>query len=406
MTSPSGSTLRPQALARVLAMCAGLGYLAAVGVVLAVWTVLDAQRSESVMSALGAQMADDLAYHAVEPMMLPDRIRLGLLASRLVKRPEVRSVEMYSVDGTPLVVEGNARPDGAVYVRQVAIQNTVAGHVRVTLHAEHFRLPISLLVTQAWPSLAAGLVLTVGCIYFGARIVAWRRRPVPPETPTPDEPDRETGQIYLLLATLFRPGELSHRERQDLLRHGMAIAERVANLYAGDALSWSDGGVALAFQATTSADRAFEVVCAAMLVQRLLNEQSATDAPPAVAADGKPGKSGEPGKSGDSASPAFRLALDLVEDGWLDRPESIADAQPAQVLAVLASLAPNGGLVIGNAAFAAIDEPERVELRGFENPAVQVLLSDAVPRGIVTGTDDDHEALIARQAELIAATGP
>ena len=271
---------------------------------------------------------------------------------------------------------------------------------RVTLHAEHFRLPISLLVMQAWLPLAAGLVLTIGLIYFGGRIVAWRRRPVPPETPPPDEPDPENGQVYLLLAKLFRAGELSHQERQDLLRHGMSIAERVANLYAGEALEWSDDGVALAFQATTSADRAFEVVCAAMLVQRLLNEQSATDAPPAVASDG------EPEKSGDSASPAFRLALDLVEDGCLDRPESIAQAQPGQTLAVLASLAPNGGLVIGNAAFAAIDEPERVELRAFENPAVQVLLTEAVPRGIVTGTDDNHEALIARQAELIAATGP
>ena len=400
MTAPSGSALRPQARAEVLALCGGLGYLAAVGIVLAAWTVFDAQRSESVMSTLGAQMTNDLAYHAVEPMMLPDRIRLGLLASRLVKRPEVRSVEMYSVDGTPLVVEGNARPDGVAYVSQVAIQNTVAGHVRVTLHAEHFRLPISLLVTQAWPSLGAGFILTVGCIYFGGRIVASRRRPVPAGTPKPDEPDRENGQVYLLLATLFRAGELSHQERQHRLRHGMSIAERVANLYAGDALAWSDGGVALAFQATTSADRAFEVVCAAMLVQRLLNEQSTTDAPPAAAADDKPEK------PGDSASRPFRLALDLVEDSWRDRPESIADAQPAQVLAVLASLAPNGGLVIGNAAFAAIDEPERLELRAFENPAVQALLNEAVPRGIVTGTDADHEALIARQAELIAATRP
>ena len=409
MTAPSGSTLRPQALAQVLAMCGGLGYLAAIGIVLAAWHVFDAQRSESAMSRLGAQLADDLAYHAVQPMMLPDRIRLGLLANRVVKRPEVRSVEMYSVDGTPLVIEGNARPDGSAYVSQVAIQNTVAGHVRVTLHAEHFRLPISLLVMQAWLPLAAGLVLTIGLIYFGGRIVAWRRRPLPPETPPPDEPDRENGQIYLLLATLFRPG-VSHQEREDLLRHGMSIAERVANLYAGDALDWSDDGVALAFQATTS----FEVVCAAILVQRLLNEQSATDVAPAAASDGTPGAARDvhrtPGrgneKSGDSASPPFRLALDLVEDGWLDRPESIAQAQPGQILAVLASLAPNGGLVIGNAAFAAIDEPERVELRAFENPAVQVLLTEAAPRGIVTGTDDNHEALIARQAELIAATGP
>ena len=101
---------------RTLAVCAGLGYLAAVTATLVAWHLHGQEQNVRAMDRFGSQTADDLAYLAVEPMMRPDRIRLGLLAKRMVERPEVRSVEMYSVDGTELVVEGNPRPESPTYL--------------------------------------------------------------------------------------------------------------------------------------------------------------------------------------------------------------------------------------------------------------------------------------------------
>ena len=109
-TSDSPQTVhRPQFGPWTLALCAGLGYLVAITLTLTTWHVYSQRHNVQAMDRLGSQLADDLAYLAVEPMMRPDRIRLGLLAKRMVDRPEVRSIEMYSVDGTELVVK--AIPD-------------------------------------------------------------------------------------------------------------------------------------------------------------------------------------------------------------------------------------------------------------------------------------------------------
>ena len=150
---------------RALALCASLGYFVALAATTAAWHFFGSVHNAQAMDRVGMQLADDLAYLAVEPMMRPDRIRLGLLAKRMVERPEVRSIEMYSVDGTELVVEGNPPPDGPAYLSQVAIQDTVAGHVRVMLHADRFQPRTAALLAHSWWLFAAGFVVVAGAAY-------------------------------------------------------------------------------------------------------------------------------------------------------------------------------------------------------------------------------------------------
>ncbi|MCY4011842.1 MAG: hypothetical protein OXG82_03925 [Gammaproteobacteria bacterium] len=376
-----------------LALCAGLGYVVALAATLSAWHFLAAEQNARAMGRFGSQVADDLAYLAVEPMMRPDRIRLGLLAKRMVERPEVRSIEMYSVDGTELVVEGNPRPDGPTYLSQVAIQDTVAGHVRVMLHEDRFRPQTAALLSRSWWLFAAGFVVVAGAAYGYGRLSTRTRRTATIAGPD-TESDTSPSRFFVLVATMFPHSDVDDDGRGDVLSRSMTLAERVANLYAAEAVPWRNTGLALLFPASTSDDRAFEVVCAALLVQRLLGAPPRDD--PADAAQPSPGASSSP----------FRLGLDLVTGDWVDDQSAVVDAASAEAVAVLASLAPDGALVLGRAAYAAVVDAERVRLQAFDNPAFQTLSDAAVPEGIVLGTDSSHDALIAQQADLVARASP
>ena len=377
-----------------LALCAGLGYLVALAAALTTWHYLASEDHARAMERFGSQMADDLAYLAVEPMMRTDRIRLGLLAKRMVERPEVRSIEMVSVDGTELVVEGNPRPDGPTYLSQVALQDTVAGHVRVMLHEDRFRSQTARLLAQSWWLFAVGFVVVAGAAYGYGRLSS--RTLHPAAGPEADEPDASPSRFFVLVATMFPRSDVDDDGRADVLSRSMTLAERVANLYAAEAVPWRNTGLALLFPASTSDDRAFEVVCAALLVQRLLGTRPPHDEPTDDAGQPSPEASSNP----------FRLGLDLVTGDWVDDQSAIVDTASAEAVAVLASLAPNGALVLGRAAYAAIGDAERVRLQAFDNPAFQTLSDAAVPEGIVLGTDSSHDALIAQQAELVVGAPP
>lgn len=381
---------------RALAVCAGLGYLVALAASLTAWHFLAAEQNARAMGRFGSQIADDLAYLAVEPMMRPDRIRLGLLAKRMLERQEVLSVEMYSVDGTELVVEGSPRPDGPAYLSQVAIQDTVAGHVRVMLHADRFQPQTSALLAQSWWLFAAGFAVVAGAAFGYGRLTTRTRPAATTAGPEADESDTSLSRFFVLVATMFPDSDVDDDARADMLSRSMALAERVANLYAAEAVPWRNTGLALLFPASTSDDRAFEVVCAALLVQRLLGARQPHDEPPGDAAQPSP----------ETPSSPFRLGLDLVAGDWVDDQSAVVDTASAEAVAVLASLAPNGALVLGRAAYAVVGDAERVRLQAFDNPAFQTLSGTAVPEGIVLGTDASHDALIAQQAELVAGASP
>jgi len=217
-----------------------------------------------------------------------------------------------------------------------------------------------------------------------------------PVDPEADESAMSPSRFFVLVATMFPHSDADKEGRAEPLRRSMAIAERVANLYAAEAVPWRETGLALLFPASTSTDRAFEVVCAALLAQRLLHGGHGQD--------GLPGDAAQP--PGEPLSKPFRLGLDLVTGDWVDDQSAVVDTTSAEAVAVLASLAPNGALVLGRAAYAAVSNAERIRLQALDNPAFQTLSGSAVPEGIVLGTDSSHDALIAQQADLVARASP
>ena len=379
-----------------LATAAAAGYLAAVAVVLATWHVANVQWSEAAVDRYGRTLAEDLAHLALEPLLSQDRIRLGVLAERLARRPEVRRIAVYTVDNRLFVVAGEAHSsDVPTFIHPIAVQDTVAGDVQVALNADRFGLPVSRLLEGGWLAILGGLVLVVVVAAYVGRVSRQRLRggTEAEDGPLPALP------TYMLIANLVAANGASATQRSRTLRRGMAVAQRIANLYAGQAEQASDAGLLLTFRATAAPERGFEVVCAALLLRRLLNgvDRSNGDDPTPPAADDAPTRA------------PFRYGLDLSDNSAATDAGSTgptARVSPFANVLLLSSLAPPGELAIGETAYDAIDRPQRLKVDDLDNPATQALSAGlAVPRGIVRGVSEDYESLLERQAAVIG-NGP
>ncbi len=385
----------PTPLRRVLkanaATLAGLGgYVIALGVAFASIGVWNAERGASAMSRYGNTVAADIAHHAVEPLLRRDRIQLGLLTNRVVARPEVRSIAIGTVDDRLFVVAG--RPASAAaptYVRPVMVEDTVAGDVTVTLNAESFVQPLADILRASWQYALAGLAFTVFVFHFATHLGSPRSAAPVPRGGQPEGPPK----AFVVAANLPLRAVSPAAERERLLAYGMAIAGRVANLYAGHVAALPGLGVVLVFPVSESSDRCFEVVCAALLTQRLLSGS----APPVESA-----QDGTPDARDSDATDPFRYGVEYAEVGVAIHGDNVMPSAVANVL-LLASLASAGELVLGQAAFETLDLPERVDLEELGSPAAEALSADApIPRGKIRGVASEYDALLTRQTEVIA----
>ena len=284
-------------------------------------------------------------------------------------------IAVHTVDERLFVVAGGSAPPTApTYSRPIQLGDTVAGDVSVTLEADSFAVLPDIVFAESWQLAFAGLALTVFLFYFGTRLSSRGA----PERSAAAAPETAM-QAFVVVADLPRQAVADDGEREAFLEQGMAVAGRVANLYAGHAAALGDAGVGLSFPTSGSDDRCFEAICAAWLLRRLL--------------------ASDPGAA-DGGAPVFRFGLDLSET-WVPAKDGAVEVSAAADILLLASLAGSGELVLGQTAYSALDHPDRIQLEALENPATDVLSSAAVPRGKVRGVADETEALIARQSDVL-----
>ena len=388
-TPPSGGWRFLKSNAATLAAVGG--YVIALGVALTGFGVVNAERAASTMVRYGNAVAEDLAHHAVDPLLRRDRIQLGLLTNRIAARPEVHRIAIHTVDERLFVVAGSTASGPApTYIRPITVQDTVAGDVRVMLNADVFSLPITRVLAESWQFALAGLALTVFLFHFGSHLgVRARASPRSPGEAAP----AVSSPTFVVVAELSAPPASGSAMRDALMARGMSVARRVANLYAGHVVELEGSGIVLLFPVSRSSDRCFEVVCAALLVCRLL---TADHAPRGTAVDGEPGTTDEDKPSG------FRYGIDLAETGVPVDAHTVRASAVSGIL-LLASFAGDGELVLGQAAYDALGRPERVELEDLNNPATEALSPSVVkPRGRIRGIAGEYEALLSRQTEVIA----
>ena len=367
-----------QAAARHRLLAVGVaGYLLGCAAVLAGWHYGQAAQEAAAIDAYGRTTARDVAWLAVEPLMRQDRVALGVAADRMAERPQVRAITVYTVDRAPFVSVGETvRPGAPAFRAPIRVQDSVVGHVTVTLNQAAFGSSLPQLLRGSWWWLAVGLLLAAA----GSHVA--ERRLSPPSVPAPAAAETETPTIsnaaeqanpaevdggpYLLIANLFARAGQSLADREQALRRGLAVAEAVAEQAKGEATALTDVGMAVRFPGDEQPDAAYAAVRAALMLRAAL---------------------------GQAALPPFRYALEQMPKATTDLTESVT---------AMASLAADGQLLLGAAAAGRLEQPERLLTAAVDSPAATVLPPSARPSQVVHGLAEG-EAALAEQAAAIAA---
>lgn len=350
------------------------GYALGCVAALLAWAQVEAQRAASDIEAFGAATAQEIAEWAVAPLMRQDRVALGLLTSRVAERPQVRGITVETVDRKSFVVVGDAVRRGMpTFNAPITVQDSVVGNVQVTLNGGAFELSLLRLLQLSWWCWPLGLLLAAGGGYLLDRRTASARRPqkaapaADAADPTPTEAQTDAALAedgpLVLVANLFSRNDLSAADEDQAMQRCLAVAERCD----GTAAPLADIGVAVTFAAPQQ-DGADAALQAALLLQAAMAQQ-------------------------DSAV-RFRYALQRM-------PQS--DPAPADSLAAMASLAVDGELVLGAAAVAGLEQPERVQLTAMDNPAAKMLAPAVRPSHVVHPAAQEEAALAEQATALVAS---
>ncbi len=355
------------------------------GLVLLLIVALTSQDRQR-MDDFGAVTAQMLARIAVEPLMRQDRMHLGVLGNRLAELPQVTGVASYSTDNQLLATTGDLH--GPQYTEPVIIDDSIVGYVRLALAPEAFARPMrvrngALLIAMLILPLLIGALWS---LYRSARggafagvlptAPAWWSKPEPAGDPiTVPEPPEQADDIrhYLLAVNLYNQLSLPRQEREFELSLCMELAESVAGVYGGQVVALPGVGALLDFHHGDDGDRPFQVLCAAFVLARLLQDEAPFG--------------------------TYRLGLNLVvhpanETLHLDH-DGIADA------ALLSALAKDTSLALSASFAALLDNGGRVHTRPLDNPLLEELTTSKSDCRLATGLDTPLANLVLQQAEQL-----
>jgi hypothetical protein len=342
------------------------------------------------MDSFGNATAKVLAELVAEPLHRQDRLHLGVVGNRLADLPQIAGVASYTLDNQELASTGNLR--ALDYAQSVSVDGSIVGYVRVGLDPEAFAEPnmarligalialllLPLVVASGWsltqPGRREELLARLSRL---ADRLPWRGRKPPAPVAASDErhaePEPEPEEIahYLLAINLYNQLTLPTAERAFELSLCVELAESVAALYHGQVVGLPGLGAVVNFDHSDDADRPFEIVCAALVLARLLREEAPFG--------------------------NYRLGLNLVRRP-VDETMSLHDAAIDDA-ALLSALAKDATVALSGSFSTALDGHERMTLAPLDNPMLDELTSGSAACFLVTGLSQPYATGVIQQAE-------
>ena len=363
--------------ATLLALCASLLTALLLGVS---WyrSVEDARSAR--VAQFGNAAAAQLAALSIEPLFTLDRIRLGVLATRMSELPEIESVTIVTVDDR-IVANAGTRPlaDTPLFTHDIEFEGVVAGSVQIATAADAFSdsgfaTPYLLL-----PALICALLSAVAGYLLGLRLDAVPELETVGEALAPEQPGEITE--WLLGVNLLNLMGLPGKERTDVLAEVRRRATRVARQHGAVASDLSNIGVLLTFR-DDDPDQCFKVLCAALLLAESLdsfNEGLHIAARPEM---------------------KFRFGVHVTTHSSDASPDESSDA--VQDTVVLSAVAPEGSIAASHDAFERLSRPERFIVEEQTNPILRTLATASHDSCvIVSAVADAYGAALDHQAELL-----
>jgi hypothetical protein len=332
------------------------------------------------VAQFGNAAAAQLAALSIEPLFTLDRIRLGVLATRMSELPEIESVTIVTVDDR-IVANAGTRPlaDTPLFTHDIEFEGVVAGSVQIATAADAFSdwgfaTPYLLL-----PALICALLSAVAGYLLGLRLDAVPELETVGEALAPEQPGEITE--WLLGVNLLNLMGLPGKERTDVLAEVRRRATRVARQHGAVASDLSNIGVLLTFR-DDDPDQCFKVLCAALLLAESLdsfNEGLHIAARPEM---------------------KFRFGVHVTTHSSDASPDESSDA--VQDTVVLSAVAPEGSIAASHEAFERLSRPERFIVEEQTNPILRTLATASHDSCvIVSAVADAYGAALDHQAELL-----
>ena len=333
------------------------------------------------MAQFGNAAAAQLAALAIEPLITLDRIRLGVLATRMSELPEMESVTIVTVDDR-IVANAGARPrsDTPLFTHAIEFEGAVAGYVQVAIAADAFSASGTATPYLLLPALIAALLAAVAGYLLGLRLESTADVDAAGE---PLEIAAPQATQWLLAVNLLNLMTLPGAERSTVLTDVRRRAVLVARQHHAIASDLANIGILLTF-ADADPDQCFKVLCAALVLAETLddlNEARHVAARPEL---------------------KIRFGVHVTMRGNSDVLDATSDAVADTI--VLSAVAPEGSIAASRDAFERLSRPERFIVEALSNPILRTLSTAGHDSClIVSAVADAYGASLDRQTELLRA---
>jgi uncharacterized membrane protein affecting hemolysin expression len=319
--------------------------------------------------AYGSNLATGFAALAIEPMLKQDRMHLAVISNRILNIDEVADVTIFSADNKVLAATGESA-SGPRYSEPVTFDEGIMGYVQITLDSDKIASPINALRVAL--ALAALLGVPVICV----AALSLRLQPQP-AVASVAEVDFETpgsaSQHFLLALNLYNQIGLTPEQRTAEMDFAGTMARRVGDVYSAEVHPLPGTGLLVHFPDSSEHDRGLQVLCAAFVIAKLLEEGTGI----------------------------YRLGLHTID---LPTGASLPDAaQEISDVALLSALAKHMTLAVSDRFPLRLLQQDRVECYPLDHPLLDEI-STAHGRGyLITALSPAQETLVSQQVLRFSA---
>lgn len=335
------------------------------------------------MASFGEVLSQQVAGLARPTMAAGDRIGLGILITHLATLPEVHGISVYDADDRTFAVAGMVAENADAFPALIVDEGIVLGTVRVVLAEEVFVTSPSRALRATWLIWLLGWPVALAVCYL---LVRTRTKtladPHLGETTTAQSiasdsakdhapGDAATASEELHLVLVVGGDAEDPTQREVMAGDAMHLFRFVAESHRCQA-TLVEHGYQLAFADGAGNDRAFEAVCAGLLIRRVL---AALQNEPSRPEGSDPGVArAEVAGAEESQSEFPRGSLRYALHVGTDPVQTCADAW------LIATFARDGGFVISGALHDALERIERLDVVPLNSRAATTLANPALAR--------------------------
>lgn len=241
--------------------------------------------SEGFIESYGRTLANMAAKHAVDATFNHDLVRLQVILQDVIANPHTRLATIHDVENNLLVQAGDSRsrdPLSATFVSHIALRDSVAGYVSVTIKTAEWSLNSAIYLLMALSTLLLSLSLWS---LFHSKAIIWqvpmRQEEIASSedetveaenalSTTPQEPQSDVFAIIHIKNLNVLKQQLNGQSFRDTMARLEKIISDVMALYGGHQFQLTENYYVLNFHERGNRGEAiFNASCAAYLILEL-----------------------------------------------------------------------------------------------------------------------------------------